>query len=174
MVVEEIEKHPERMPEEFSVLAREVMRLGHVKSSPPDVPCWRCVPAGASGQSEKQQDVACDCLCSPSDTAINWASAIGPRDGNGVRAIGRLLPRPHAWRSRLSFFARKAIIAPPRSPAGNTQIATEKWQKNRAAPISGRGFCRVDVERGHLSDLLQIGREEGQVATGVLCARETV
>ena len=25
MVVEEIEKHPERMPEEFSVLAREVM-----------------------------------------------------------------------------------------------------------------------------------------------------
>jgi hypothetical protein len=34
MVVEEIEKHPERMPEEFSVLAREVMRLGHVKSSP--------------------------------------------------------------------------------------------------------------------------------------------
>jgi hypothetical protein len=78
MVVEEIEKHPERMPEEFSVLAREVMiAAGHVKGSPPDVPCWRCVPAGASGQSEKRQDVACDCLCSQSDTAINWASTIG-------------------------------------------------------------------------------------------------
>ena len=118
------------------------MRLGHVKSSPPDVPCWRCVPAGASGQSEKRQDVACDCLCSPSDTAINWASAIGPRDGNGVRAIGRLLPRPHAWRSRLSFFfARKAIIAPPPSPAGNTQVATEKWQKTGRPLFQGGGFA---------------------------------
>jgi hypothetical protein len=151
------------------------LRLGHVKSSPPDVPCWRCVPAGASGQSEKRQDVACDCLCSPSDTAINWASAIGPRDGNGVRAIGRLLPRPHAWRSRLSFFfCKEGDNRTPAIPRMEHTDRNRKMAKNRTAPISGRGFCRVDVERGHLSDLLQIGREEGQVATGVLCTRETV
>ena len=118
------------------------MRLGHVKSSPPDVPCWRCVPAGASGQSEKRQDVACDCLCSPSDTAINWASAIGPRDGNGVRAIGRLLPRPHAVAvSPLLFCKEGDNRTPAIPPAGNTQIATEKWQKTGRPLFQGGGFA---------------------------------
>ena len=91
-----------------------------------------------------------------------------------MRAIGRLLPRPHAVAVSPLLFCKEGDNRIPAIPRREHTDRNRKMAKNRTAPISGRGFCRVDVERGHLSDPLQIGREEGQVAAGVLCTRETV